>query len=43
MVYTYFEIGRMIVEDEQHGKDRAEYGKQASEELQNTDKHEKER
>ena len=28
MVYTYFEIGRMIVEDEQQGKERAEYGKQ---------------
>jgi hypothetical protein len=28
MVYTYFEIGRMIVEEDQNGKDRAEYGKQ---------------
>lgn len=28
MTYTYFEIGRMIVEEEQNGKDRAEYGKQ---------------
>ena len=27
MVYTYFEIGRYIVEDEQNGKQRAEYGK----------------
>jgi predicted nuclease of restriction endonuclease-like (RecB) superfamily len=27
MVYTYFEIGKMIVEEEQNGKDRAEYGK----------------
>jgi predicted GNAT family N-acyltransferase len=27
MVYTYFEIGRMIVEEEQNGKERAEYGK----------------
>ncbi|MBP6180433.1 PDDEXK nuclease domain-containing protein [Flavobacterium sp.] len=27
MVCTYFEIGRMIVEEEQNGKDRAEYGK----------------
>ena len=27
MVYTYFEIGRYIVEDEQKGKQRAEYGK----------------
>jgi predicted nuclease of restriction endonuclease-like (RecB) superfamily len=33
MVYTYFEIGRMIVEDEQHGKERAEYGKQILKEL----------
>ncbi|RTL00212.1 MAG: DUF1016 domain-containing protein [Proteobacteria bacterium] len=28
MVYTYYEIGRIIVEDEQCGKERAEYGKQ---------------
>ena len=28
MVYNYFEIGRMIVEEEQNGKERAEYGKQ---------------
>lgn len=28
MVFTYFEIGRMIVEEEQSGKERAEYGKQ---------------
>lgn len=28
MVCTYFEIGRMIVEEEQSGKDRAEYGEQ---------------
>lgn len=27
MVQTYFEIGKMIVEEEQGGKDRAEYGK----------------
>ncbi len=27
MVYTYYEIGRMIVEDEQQGELRAEYGK----------------
>jgi predicted nuclease of restriction endonuclease-like (RecB) superfamily len=27
MVHTYFEIGRMIIEDEQQGKERAEYGK----------------
>ncbi|MCF6347786.1 MAG: PDDEXK nuclease domain-containing protein [Flavobacteriaceae bacterium] len=28
MVFTYFEIGRMIVEEEQNGKERAVYGKQ---------------
>ncbi|WP_298306702.1 PDDEXK nuclease domain-containing protein [Flavobacterium sp.] len=28
MTYTYFEIGRIIVEEEQNGKERAEYGKQ---------------
>lgn len=28
MVYCYYEIGRMIVEDEQQGKHRAGYGKQ---------------
>lgn len=28
MVTTYFEIGRMIVEEEQGGKERADYGKQ---------------
>ncbi len=28
MVCTYFEIGRMIVQEEQNRKDRAEYGKQ---------------
>ena len=27
MVYTYYEIGRMIVEEEQSGDQRAEYGK----------------
>ena len=27
MVYTYFEIGRMIIDDEQQGKTRADYGK----------------
>ena len=27
MVYTYYEIGRMIVENEQNGQKRAEYGK----------------
>ncbi|VAX28783.1 FIG074102: hypothetical protein [hydrothermal vent metagenome] len=33
MVYTYFEIGKMIVEEEQKGKERAEYGKQVIKEL----------
>ncbi len=33
MVYTYFDIGRMIVEEEQNGEDRAEYGKYVVEEL----------
>ena len=28
MVYAYYEIGRMIVEEEQHGENRAAYGKQ---------------
>lgn len=28
MVTTYFEIGRLIVEEEQNGKDRATYGKE---------------
>ena len=28
MVYAYFEVGRMIVEEEQKGEERAEYGKQ---------------
>lgn len=28
MVYTYFNIGKRIVEEEQNGKERAEYGKQ---------------
>ena len=27
MVHTYFEVGRLIVEEEQQGKERAEYGK----------------
>ena len=27
MVQTYFEMGRMIIEEEQQGKDRAQYGK----------------
>jgi len=33
MVYTYYEIGRMIVEDEQQGKERAAYGRQVLKEL----------
>ena len=33
MVYSYYEIGKMIVEDEQQGKERAEYGKQVLEDL----------
>jgi predicted nuclease of restriction endonuclease-like (RecB) superfamily len=33
MVYTYFEIGRMIVENEQQGQHRATYGKQVLKEL----------
>lgn len=33
MVHTYFEIGRMIVEDEQQGKERAEYGRQLIKDL----------
>jgi predicted nuclease of restriction endonuclease-like (RecB) superfamily len=39
MVHTYFEIGRMIVEDEQQGKKRADYGRKVlktlSQRLQN--------
>lgn len=35
MVLTYFEIGRMIVEEEQDGKERAGYGKQILKELSN--------
>ena len=27
MVYTYFEIGKLIVEDQQKGESRAKYGK----------------
>lgn len=33
IVYTYYEIGRMIVEDEQQGAQRAEYGKKVLKEL----------
>lgn len=35
MVYAYYEIGRMIVEEEQHGENRAAYGKQIVQELSN--------
>ena len=28
MTYTYYEVGRRIVEEEQKGKERAEYGRQ---------------
>jgi len=35
MVITYFEIGRMIVEEEQNGKERADYGKALLKELSN--------
>ncbi len=33
IVLTYFEVGRLIVEDEQQGKKRAEYGKAVLKEL----------
>ena len=33
MVYAYFEIGRMIVEEEQQGSNRAAYGKEILKEL----------
>lgn len=33
MVYAYYEVGRMIVEQEQHGENRAAYGKQILQEL----------
>lgn len=33
MVETYYEIGRLIVQEEQNGKERAEYGKQILKEL----------
>ncbi len=33
MVVTYFEIGRMIIEEEQGGKERADYGKSLLKEL----------
>lgn len=33
MVITYFEIGKMIIEEEQKGKERAKYGQQLTGEL----------
>lgn len=33
MVYAYYEVGRMIVEEEQHGEDRATYGQKLLQEL----------
>lgn len=33
MVYSYYEVGRMIIEEEQNGKQRAEYGKAILKEL----------
>jgi hypothetical protein len=33
IVLTYFEVGRLIVVDEQHGEERAEYGKSVLKEL----------
>lgn len=33
MVYSYYEAGRMIVEEEQQGSERAEYGKYILKEL----------
>lgn len=33
IVITYYEVGRLIVEDEQHGQERAEYGKSVLKEL----------
>lgn len=35
MVYTYYEIGKMIIEEEQNGNNRAEYGKYILKELSN--------
>lgn len=35
MIYTYFNIGQMIVEKEQNGEIRAEYGKQVIKKLSN--------
>src|SRR5690606_22765467 len=36
MVQTYYEVGKMIVEEEQKGKDRAEYGKSLLQDLSKT-------
>ena len=36
MVQTYWHIGRLIVEDEQNGKERAEYGKKQLEQVADT-------
>lgn len=36
MVQTYWHIGRLIVEDEQNGKERAAYGKKQLEQVANT-------
>lgn len=33
MVYAYYEIGKLIVEEEQFGKQRAEYGRQLIDKL----------
>lgn len=33
MVLTYFKIGKMIVEEEQQGENRAEYGKEILKQL----------
>ena len=33
MVYTYFEVGKMIVKKEQYGEKRAKYGKEILKEL----------
>lgn len=33
IVITYYEVGRLIVEDEQHGEERAKYGKSILKEL----------
>lgn len=33
MVYAYYEVGKRIVEEEQHGKNRAAYGKKILQEL----------